>query len=80
MQDNNSTNQKRWVTTPEDCLFLDKNIIDTSKPHDPLSCALNRAQSVLDLIQADGCDLSHGFTLEHKTVMNALWAFFLKHG
>ena len=67
-------NKKKWATTPEDCLFLDKSITDTTKLYDPMSCALNRAQAVLDLIQSDGSDLTHGFTLDHKTIMNALWS------
>ncbi len=74
MQDNNSSNQKEWVSTPEDCLFLDRARVDTSKLEDPLSTALNRAMAVLHLIQGDGSDLEQGFTFDHKIIMNALWA------
>lgn len=76
MQDNNSTNRKKWIVTPEECLFSDISEIDTSRLHDALNCALVRAQSVLSLIQADGGDLAHGFTLSHETIMSALWSLY----
>ena len=70
----NDTQKKQWVSTPEDCLTINASRIDTTQLQDPLFATLARALATLALLQADGADLSHGFTLQHKIIMDALWA------
>jgi hypothetical protein len=72
MQTNNSSNQKRWATTPEDCFIFDKTV-DASKLYDPIQIALSRALAILELLQCDGEDLKQGFASNQRAVIDSIF-------
>ena len=67
------TNMTKKVTAfmPEDCYAFDPKV-DTTKLYDPIYISLQRAASLIELLQDNGQDLTEGFTVPHNTVMSLL--------
>lgn len=59
--------------TPEAGFIPDPRLHGEELSVDAVLCACSRMRAVLLLLQADGEDLTHGFTVPNETIADALW-------
>lgn len=59
--------------TPEQAFIADPRLAGAPLSVDAVSCLTNRMRAVVELLQSDGDTDRPGFTLHHRTILNALW-------